>query len=745
MEALTRELSDPNFPTMPKSSRKKTLRTGADKIPAELGEFLDRVAEERKKLQRVLSTADTAARSVKSVSAAITEAVNSTREMAARLSELERQDTVPAGLMKEAAKIEQATSALEQAIKSVRQIKLEFDVRTNARQGAVAIQGREKVAELTDGAAAKLRDLEGEINASLEAAQAESRSIAQISARMKELETTLSELGCHTQKIAQQADRAENIQAAVQAAETSVAKLEVKIAGMKEQEEQITGRERTVGALVGGGRSIRDDLDRYEAVRLEFQKMRTLHGETLASVSKVDASVRGLEKRLASLVETAKRVERAKENAAKVTAAASDLEARAALLDGLEVRVTGLDVRSAALERMMQDLDERRSLLKEFEERTQSVEGRLDVADKRLGEVQAQVDDLDRVEERASFAFDWLQEASDRVKQLREDLSSAIDREDKLMEVAARVESLSDEIDAKEATLRRLVEDLERADRLGRRASVIAAVMEDRDRRFREWLAEGDDVASRIGEILSQLKQREEGAREKLSSAAEREDRMGEVARRIESLSAEIGERERALGKLVAELERVEEVRASASEVAESLGATARQLRESLAVGEETASRTAAAIEELKEREESVRSIEDRFTSFEDRLYELQCAEEKVVQQIEGLMERQGNVKAVRDEMARAFELAEKTLHEVRAIGKARDEVAATRKAVGDVLLRAAEIDNVADRIARRKKELEDVESRIGRLESVLSEVRDVLGKISGGEGEAAILRLLKG
>ncbi len=140
-----------------------------------------------------------------------------------------------------------------------------------------------------------------------------------------------------------------------------------------------------------------------------------------------------------------------------------------------------------------------------------------------------------------------------------------------------------------------------------------------------------------------------------------------------------------------------------------------------------------------------MRSIEDRFTSFEDRLYELRCAEEKVVQQIEGVMERHGNVAAVRDEMARAFELAEKTLHEVRAIGKARDEVAATRKAGGDVLHRAAEIDNVADRIARRKKELEDVESRIGRLESVLSEVRDVLGKISGGEGEAAILLLLKG
>ncbi len=158
---------------MPKSSRKKTLRAGAD----ELEEFLDRIAEERKKLQRVLSTADAAARSVKSVSAAITEAVNGTREMAARLSELERQDTVPAGLMKEAAKIEQATSALQQAIKSVRQIKLEFDVRTSARRSGAAIQDREKVTELTDGVAAKLRDLEGEINTSLEAAQAESWSV----------------------------------------------------------------------------------------------------------------------------------------------------------------------------------------------------------------------------------------------------------------------------------------------------------------------------------------------------------------------------------------------------------------------------------------------------------------------------------------------------------------------------------------------------------------------------------------
>jgi chromosome segregation ATPase len=81
-------------------------------------------------------------------------------------------------------------------------------------------------------------------------------------------------------------------------------------------------------------------------------------------------------------------------------------------------------------------------------------------------------------------------------------------------------------------------------------------------------------------------------------------------------------------------------------------------------------------------------------------------------------------VDAVREELARIFELVENTMADVRAISSARQDVHATRSSLDEVLQRAARVDQMAAGIDRRQREIELAEQRIARLDALLVDVR---------------------
>lgn len=628
-------------------ARKTTARkTRSTSETGKLAELLEQVAEERKRLQRILSTADTAARSVRTVSAAITEAVRKTSEMAATLAKLEKgqfPDNAETGLRQ----VKNSVTGLEQAINSVRQIRIDL----GSTDAAIKATVRRAVAKSADTAVEQLDSLNKEAALARKSAKRELKRMGELGEVVMQLEQKISELDKRTDAIGKQAQRGEAVAETLEEAEASAERVESQITRLQDRTAELDELETLVRRLTGTAAAFREDMDRLESMKSDLHKTRALHGETLASVTKADASIHGLERRMSSLLATAPRVEQLKDDAQRVETAAREMVSRSSLLDQMEVRITGLEVRGDALAGEMEELDKRKILLEEFGKRTDAVEGRLDSADEHLANVEKKVDDIDRVEERATFAIDWLQETSDRIRRLREDLSSAIEREGQLASVAEYVENLSGDIEQRETRLKELLGELERANSIREQASEAAAALEEKDRALRSSLAEGEETMIHLQEFL----------------------------------------------------------------------------------------------DGLHEREQSVTEIQTQFSDFDDRIFELSGAEKRLMEQVEGLLAREKGVAAVRDDLARAFETAEKTLAKVRAISQTQEDIVGSRAATDRVLQQALAVDEVARRIESRKPELDAIEKRIERLETVLSKVHGVLGRLSEGDGDAAILRLLKG
>jgi chromosome segregation ATPase len=116
--------------------------------------------------------------------------------------------------------------------------------------------------------------------------------------------------------------------------------------------------------------------------------------------------------------------------------------------------------------------------------------------------------------------------------------------------------------------------------------------------------------------------------------------------------------------------------------------------------------------------------VEKRLTAFEEKLAQLERAEQQIERSMEGLGNRAKSVDAVRDELTRIFELVENTMADVRAITTARQEVHTTRGALDELLHRATQVDQMAAGIDRRQREIELAEQRIARLDALVVDVR---------------------
>jgi chromosome segregation ATPase len=262
------------------------------------------------------------------------------------------------------------------------------------------------------------------------------------------------------------------------------------------------------------------------------------------------------------------------------------------------------------------------------------------------------------------------------------------------------------------------------------RSEAIRARLDDADRRFgavQNRAAEVEQVEVRITQAGARAQQAEErmAALDRgLEDAAQREARLVELSGRIDRVGRDLEQRERTLQQATENLDRAAAARQAAMEAAQALEDQGRKLTLSIAGAEAQADRVGQLTDQLEARAGGLRLVDKRLTAFEEKLAQLERAEQQIERSIEGVGNRAKTVDAVRDELARIFELVENTMEDVRAISAARQDVHVTRTSLDEVLQRAARVDQMAAGIDRRHREIALAEQRIARLDALLVDVR---------------------
>src|SRR3989454_5710762 len=100
---------------------------------------------------------------------------------------------------------------------------------------------------------------------------------------------------------------------------------------------------------------------------------------------------------------------------------------------------------------------------------------------------------------------------------------------------------------------------------------------------------------------------------------------------------------------------------------------------------------------------------------FEERLAKWEAVESHLTRALEQVSQRQATIDALQADMHRLFEVAERTVDDVRSIAAAKEEVTQTRAMLENVLGLVTHVHDAANGLDHRKRQVEQAEERPGR------------------------------
>ena len=585
----------------------------------------------------------------------------------------------------------------------------------------------EKQREVVDRAAAqaaRLDDLVWDLDARL-------KKLQQDSARIKKIQDALEDL----QEMARRVEvRTTEVRTAQQASEKDSAMQISRMSGIRDEIrgslDRFDTEKRGLDAVNQRIVDLRSGVTEFER---RFHDLQT----TGQGIAQTQGRADELAGRLATL---AADVVRVSEHAEKARNIEIVLERTEASTGRLMTRVEGLQAAYPDLQQLQRDVTElkgAREAVLEALDRTRAARAELERSQASQAEVRAFAMGVEQTVAEARQKLVELESKAGVVQRVAQYAEAAVDAQH---ELESRREFL-EQLERRVAQLGALSGDLEARAKileerragfveLEGRADGLRARLDDADRRFGAVAgraAEAEQVEVRITEVGVRAKSAEDrmaSLSRGLDDTAQREGRLVELSAQVDRVGRELEQRERTLSQASENLERAGAARQAAMEAAQALEDQGRKLTTSIAGAEAQADRVAQLTEQLEARAGGLRLVDKRLTAFEEKLVQLERAEQQMERSIEGLGSRAKSVDAVRDELTRIFELVEHTVADVRAISTARQDIHATRTSLDEVLQRAARVDQMAAGIDRRQREIELAEQRISRLDALLVDVR---------------------
>src|SRR5262249_36835582 len=132
-----------------------------------------------------------------------------------------------------------------------------------------------------------------------------------------------------------------------------------------------------------------------------------------------------------------------------------------------------------------------------------------------------------------------------------------------------------------------------------------------------------------------------------------------------------------------------------------------------------------------------LQSVKQRLDGFEERLTAWGAVDESVSRSLEDIASRQDTVAALQADLGRMFEMAEKTVTDVRQIASAHREIEESRELLKHVVTQLEEVRSTANTLDERERQMSKAEERLARAEGLLA---DVGSSIEALQGQKAIV-----
>jgi chromosome segregation ATPase len=737
-----------------------------EQLPAELRSILAQMQRERVAFEALTNAARDSSQNLTQLTQPIADAQKTVGEMQARVKALERLVPVLATLDEQTeavSKVQRRTETqLTHTAEDAKRLRAEIEELRGAFDQALTVKsdlagflelkaGFEALRLDADGLGTQLREI--------------TQGFEQARERQEKLRAVTEAAAASLQTFA---ERAQQVQSGVAAAESRTAALEQTVAQLAQVATDAAQTKHQLGtlqALADGALQRSEQIAAHHAdVKREDQVLRDrlsdLRDEVQRAVKRFELEHQGLdaasqrivdlrsglsdmEARFRTLDESSRSIADVRARADGVAAQLDTLGENVGQLEAQTERVRAVQANAERLEQAVQEMTERVTRLEKSQPAVDAaladvagLKGSHEVVKDAIEQVRVAEAELSRVREAQVGTKAWLATAIESVDALRGELAAVEELKPTVEVVRGEADRLSQAM-AQIAARRELVEGLNTqltaltafGAQLEERTQGLLARMERADERFQALAlpaAEAERIAKLVPTTVTTVERAERRMADvdaRVAAVESRAHAIEGLAERTRALGQELEQRQAALDKATEHLEQASRLRGEAAAAAQQLDERAGQLTNTLATAQGRTTELQAILDELDARAGGLRFAQKRMAQFEERIAKFESAEGQLTRALEQVTRRQATLDAMQAEMHRLFEVAERTVDHVRAIAGAKQEVSETRGMLENVLSMVSHAHDVANRLDQRKRQVEQAEERLGRVEALLGDL----------------------
>ncbi|HEV8178307.1 MAG TPA: hypothetical protein VGP44_11560, partial [Gemmatimonadales bacterium] len=562
--------------------------------------------------------------------------------------------------------VERALEPINQASTSIPDVQHQLAVlKALADQVAQKTTMLEQEREAVDRAAsqiAQLTRMDRELDAWLRRQEEQIRRFGPIEAKLSEVKTIQDKVLSRTEELQSTSQKIEDAQQSARQALTDLREQ------MRKSSEGFELEHRGLHAVSERIGDLRNAVKECEARLSVLDAASQGTAAVQTQVRNVGEQIVDLSKEVAALTQEAARSSTLRQDVTRLDGMATELASRMRRLDeirpGVEQAVEQLGALKGTRELLSDGLEQMRSAAEEMS-RLRETHGETQAwlanADVWTRKVQAQVKELSGLEpmvERIRVEVEVVKGSMAQIQSQREmveDVQRNLGEISSLStELKDRTEGLKTRMEAAEARFAQLGRQAEGAQRLSDAVSVVTSAVEEAERRM--GLVD-DSVRAMEG----------------------RTQQINQVEEKIRLLGQELDQRQGALDKATEHLTRASALRKEAAEAAQRMEEVTRVVGTTLAQAEEKAGTLQQVSGELETRAGALKYIDRQLTHFEELLAKWESAQAQAAKALEQTLARQAGVEAIEAQVKHVFDLAERTVEDVQAIGSARREIEETR------------------------------------------------------------------
>lgn len=632
------------------------------------------------------------------------------------------------GLNEPLHRIEQSLAQLESRLQSVEQ--LASRVSTLSEQAETLAGGQTEVgSQLTEfeGRVTTIRSdvagLQGEIHALQQAtreASALKPDVAQLHMLGEQLESLRGEVGSCSGEIGQ-----------LRAAFTT----------MRDQQDEI--RQRGVKAMS----QLAAMEERYEHVSTGFRTVDERAGKlegTVDALAELAAGVPDVRRELSTLKAladyVAQKISEIEQQREAVDHATSRGERFAQLLSRID-RDTKTQLDNAKfLAHMQEEIERLRVIHVDLLEQSDTIATRqVEIAatdESRRQELtelrDALCDDIRQVTDRFEFERQGLDTTATQVADLHNALAEMERRFSSLDAAAGTVTEIQTEAAQLAQRVGEISGEVAQLDVQAGRLPAVAAGIHRAERSIEDLFGRLDDVREPAMTSLDEAEERLADLNTDMQSLEARSRELQGFADRIRVHAREAEQRESSIERTLARLDHLAALREDAAAKVDALTERSQELTESLATTGEQLKQVQGLCYQLDRKTADLHKVSEDITQFEQRLAKWQATEAMVSHALEDATQRQATIDALKGEIHRMFEIAQRTTDNVRAIVGAREELSDSRGTLEGIVAEIRAVRQEADRLDARRREMSEIDQQIARAEALMIDMGSTLSTLHG-------------